>query len=108
VLRLEGHTVRTAADGEQALELLDEFIPQAAILDIGLPGMNGYQLAAALRGDARTRSAVLIALTGYGRDPDRKRALDAGFDDHLVKPVEFDLLLTRLGALLERAAAVSG
>ena len=105
VLRLEGHTVQTAADGEQALGLLDEFIPQAAILDIGLPGMNGYQLAAALRADARTRAAVLIALTGYGRDPDRKRALEAGFDDHLVKPVEFDVLLARLGALLDRAVS---
>ena len=52
--------------------------------------MNGYELAAALRADPRTRGIVLVALTGYGRDPDRRRALDAGFDEHLVKPVEFD------------------
>jgi CheY-like chemotaxis protein len=108
VLRLEGHTVRTAPDGEEALRQLDEFVPEAAILDIGLPRMNGYQLAAALRADSRTRSIVLIALTGYGRGPDRRRAFDAGFDEHLVKPVEFEVLLARLSALLARDAAVAG
>ncbi|HEV7578414.1 MAG TPA: hybrid sensor histidine kinase/response regulator, partial [Caldimonas sp.] len=108
VLRLEGHEVRTAADGDAALALLDEFSPEAAILDIGLPTMNGYELAGALRADPRTRGIVLIALTGYGRAPDRKRAFDAGFDEHLVKPVEFDVLLLRLSELLARDAAVAG
>ncbi len=104
VLQFEGHTVRTAGDGEQALRLLEEFVPEAAILDIGLPGMNGYELAVALRADPRTQGIVLIALTGYGRDPDRRRALDAGFDEHLVKPVEFELLLARLTELHARDA----
>jgi CheY-like chemotaxis protein len=75
------------------------------VLDIGLPKMDGYELARALRADARTRSIALIALTGYGRAPDRKRALEAGFDEHLVKPVELDALLTTLHRLLAGAAA---
>src|SRR5436190_5390183 len=107
-LRLEGHEVETAADGEAALRLLDRFAPAAAILDIGLPRMNGYELAAALRADPRARGVVLIALTGYGRGPDRRRALDAGFDEHLVKPVEFDKLLARLHELLGGAATRAG
>ena len=108
ILRLEGNEVCTARDGEEALGLLDEFVPEAAVLDIGLPGMNGYELAAALRAEPRTRSIALIALTGYGRAPDRRRALDAGFDEHLVKPVELDALLTTLNRLLAEAAAISG
>jgi DNA-binding response OmpR family regulator len=108
VLRIEGHEVETATDGEAALRLLDRFVPAAAILDIGLPTMNGYELAAALRADPRTRGIVLIALTGYGQGPDRRRALDAGFDEHLVKPVEFDKLLATLDALLGRDATASG
>ncbi|HSC65713.1 MAG TPA: ATP-binding protein [Caldimonas sp.] len=107
-LRLEGHEVETAPDGEAALRLLDRFSPQAAILDIGLPTMNGYELAGALRADPRTKGMVLIALTGYGRGPDRRRALDAGFDEHLVKPVEFEKLLARLNELLGRDAIAVG
>ena len=107
VLRLEGHEVRTAADGEAALALLDQFVPEAALLDIGLPTMDGYELAAAMRADPRTRRTVLVALTGYGRGPDRRRALNAGFDEHLVKPVEFEVLLARLNQLLAGAVAVA-
>ena len=106
-LRLEGHEVETATDGDAALRLLDRFRPAAAILDIGLPTMNGYELARALRDDPRTRAIVLIALTGYGRDPDRRRALDAGFDEHLVKPVEFGKLLKRLDELLAGDATIA-
>src|SRR5204863_1062029 len=108
VLRYEGHEVETAADGDAALRLLDRFTPAAAILDIGLPTMNGYELAGALRADPRTRGVVLIALTGYGRGPDRRRALDAGFDEHLVKPVEFDKRLATLDALLRRDSTGAG
>jgi CheY-like chemotaxis protein len=107
MLRLEGNEVCTAPDGLQALALLDEFVPEAAVLDIGLPKMSGYELAAALRADPRTRSIALVALTGYGRAHDRERALEAGFDEHLVKPVELDVLLTALHRLLA-AAAVEG
>ncbi|MBV9891016.1 MAG: response regulator [Rhizobacter sp.] len=104
ILRLEGNEVAVARDGQEALALLDEFVPEAAVLDIGLPRMSGYELAAALRADPRTHAAVLIALTGYGRGPDRQRALDAGFDEHLVKPVELDALLTTLNRLLADSA----
>jgi CheY-like chemotaxis protein len=79
------------------LALIDEFVPAAAILDLGLPGMNGYELAQALRADPRARPSLLIALTGYGQYKDRQRALAAGFDEHMVKPVRIDLLLQRLG-----------
>jgi signal transduction histidine kinase/ActR/RegA family two-component response regulator len=108
VLRLEGHEVCTARDGEEAIRLLDEFVPEAAVLDIGLPKMDGYELAAALRADPRTRAIALVALTGYGRGPDRRRALDAGFDEHLVKPVELDALLSTLHRLLSGATAAVG
>jgi CheY-like chemotaxis protein len=108
VLRLEGHEVETAADGDAALGLLDRFAPAVAILDIGLPKMNGYELAAALRADPRTRGIVLIALTGYGRSADHRRSLAAGFDEHLVKPVEFEKLLATLDELRRRDATVAG
>ena len=99
VLRLEGHDARTAASAEAAFEVLEHFIPEVAVLDIGLPGMNGYELARRLRADPRLAALRLIALTGYGRAPDRQRALEAGFDEHLVKPVDVETLLTRLDAL---------
>jgi signal transduction histidine kinase/ActR/RegA family two-component response regulator len=107
ILRLEGNEVCVARDGHEALALLDEFVPEAAVLDIGLPKMSGYELAAALRADRRTRSIALIALTGYGRGSDRQRALDSGFDEHLVKPVELDALLTTLNRLLAESAAIA-
>ncbi|MFL6660760.1 MAG: ATP-binding protein [Rhizobacter sp.] len=100
LLRLEGHEVRAAGSAEDAIALLDEFQPQIALLDIGLPRMDGYELARVLRADPRVRSARLIALTGYGREPDRRRALDAGFDEHMVKPVNIEVLLAHLKALL--------
>ena len=100
MLRMEGHVARVARDGATALRLLAEFVPEAAVLDIGLPTMSGYELAAALRADSRTRSIVLVALTGYGRESDRRRALDAGFDEHLIKPVDAERLLQRLNELL--------
>ena len=97
LLRLTGYEVRAVHDGRAALATLDEgFLPAIALLDIGLPGMTGYELAAHLRRDRRVSGLVLVALTGYGRDPDRARALAADFDEHLVKPVKFDALLEAL------------
>ena len=92
----DGHEVRIAHSGEEALAMLSDFLPAAAVLDIGLPGMNGYELAEALRQDPRTRSIFLIALTGYGAETDRRAALAAGFDIHLPKPIEVDALLGSL------------
>jgi CheY-like chemotaxis protein len=69
------------------------------LLDIGLPGMTGYEVAAHLRQQPGMRSAVLVALTGYGQDEDRRKSLEAGFDHHFVKPVDFDALKALLGSL---------
>lgn len=88
LLRARGHEVRVAYDGSSALELCREFHPQAALLDIGLPQIDGYELARRLRNEHQRR-LLLIALTGYGRDDDRRLSEDAGFDHHLVKPVDF-------------------
>src|SRR5262249_5720883 len=91
LLRLAGHDVRLAHDGSAALELAQAFRPEAIVLDIGLPGMDGYEVARQLR--ARdSKGVVLVALTGYGRDEDRRRSLEAGFDHHLVKPVGYEAL----------------
>ena len=96
LLRAAGHAVREAHDAMQALAVLDEFVPEVALLDIGLPGLSGYDLAAVLRGDPRLAGMALIALTGYGREPDRARAIAGGFDEHLVKPVGIDTLFAAI------------
>jgi CheY-like chemotaxis protein/anti-sigma regulatory factor (Ser/Thr protein kinase) len=100
LLRDAGHEVHDAADGPGALQRLDEFVPDLALLDIGLPGMDGYELASRLRADPRCAATRLVALTGYGRQPDRERALAARFDEHLVKPVAADKLLDVIEGLL--------
>ncbi len=91
-LELSGHEVRSAGEGAQALDLAAEFSPQVVVLDIGLPVMDGYEVARRLRRLPQTQDAVLIALTGYGQQADRQMAVDAGFDLHLVKPVDPDAL----------------
>ena len=88
LLQIYGHDARVANDGERCLEIAREFEPQVVMLDIGLPGMDGYEVARRLRELPQTRDALLIALTGYGRAEDRKRALEVGFNHHLVKPVD--------------------
>jgi CheY-like chemotaxis protein len=88
LLRLRGHEVQVAHDGARALELAEKDLPALVLMDLGLPGMDGYETCRRFRarGWADTR---IIAMTGYGQDRDRDRALDAGFDAHAVKPVEF-------------------
>ncbi len=83
-----GHSVETARDGAAALGLLQRFIPDVVFLDIGLPVMDGYELARRIRGDRRFADTVLVALTGYGQKKDQLLATEAGFDAHLVKPVD--------------------
>ncbi|UQA54999.1 ATP-binding protein [Polyangium aurulentum] len=90
-LRTLGHTVLTAADGQEGLELILSARPDAGIVDIGLPRLDGYEVARHVRQQAPSE-IDLIALTGYGQPEDRKRALDAGFDQHLVKPIELQAL----------------
>jgi PAS domain S-box-containing protein len=100
LLEADGHQVIPAADGPSGLERIHEYRPDAAVIDIGLPGLDGYQLASRVRACPEGREITLIALTGYSRPEDRERALEAGFDVHLAKPLEYDRLLrvlTRLG-----------
>jgi signal transduction histidine kinase len=93
LLSLEGHLVDVAYDGVTALSEAAKSRPQVVLLDIGMPGMDGYQVARALRAGESTRSMTIIALTGYGQPDDRERAQAAGFDDHLTKPVDAELLI---------------
>jgi signal transduction histidine kinase/CheY-like chemotaxis protein len=99
-----GYTTRSVGDGPAALVALDEFKPGIAILDIGLPGMDGYELARALRADARVPGIKLVALTGYGSERDRGRALAAEFDEHLVKPVSIERLLDTIDGMSRRSS----
>jgi signal transduction histidine kinase/DNA-binding response OmpR family regulator len=87
-LRLEGHEVKTVTDGPQALACTRVFAPHVAVVDIGLPGMNGYDVARRLQQDGLPRPALLIALTGYGQKEDRARSQAAGFHHHFVKPAD--------------------
>jgi CheY-like chemotaxis protein len=83
-----GHEVRTFYDGPSAIVGGAEFRPNLVLLDIGLPKMNGYEVARELRRMATGRSMLLVAFTGYGQDEDRRRVREAGFDYHLVKPLD--------------------
>jgi two-component system CheB/CheR fusion protein len=92
LLELQGHEVRVAHAGPEAIALAREFGPDVVLLDIGLPGMDGYAVARTLRTDPRLAGSRLIAVSGYGQESDRRRSREAGFDEHLVKPVEPDEL----------------
>ena len=97
LLQAFGYEVSTAVHPDLALAQLETFAPAAAVIDIGLPGMDGYQLAMEIRRRLAGRPMRLIAFTGYGGADDIARATLAGFDAHLVKPVEIDRLLAALG-----------
>ena len=99
LLQTMGHEVESAYDGVEALEAAQRFAPDTVVLDIGLPRMNGYEVARRLR-EQSDRHYQLIALTGWGQQEDRERAQEAGFDHHLVKPVDVD----QLARLLETDA----
>jgi CheY-like chemotaxis protein len=90
-----GHDVRTASSGPQAIEEVQTYHPEVVLMDIGLPGMDGYQVAQRMRTEASAKQPVLVALTGYGEDEDYRRSREAGFDHHLLKPVS-SVLLQRL------------
>jgi signal transduction histidine kinase/CheY-like chemotaxis protein len=96
MLQRLGYTTRVALDGPSALQTLDQFDADVALLDIGLPVMDGYELARRLRAHPRLGAIQLVALTGYGQESDRRRATEAGFDHHLAKPVKIETLATIL------------
>jgi CheY-like chemotaxis protein len=96
LLEFCGHDVSVAYSGDGGLMVAKEGLPDAIVCDIGLPGMDGYAIARALRHDPRTAGIRLIALTGYGQEENRREALEAGFDSHLIKPVDPQILLKQL------------
>jgi PAS domain S-box-containing protein len=92
LLSMDGHAVQTAADGIEALARADVWPPDVALLDLGMPRMNGYDLCRALRARPGGAALLLVAVSGWGQEQDRQRSSDAGFDAHLVKPVRYDQL----------------
>ena len=88
LLSLSGHAVHSAKDGLQALQAAAQFRPEVVLLDIGLPLMDGYEVARRLRQMPEMAGALLVALTGYGQQGDRQRGKEAGFDAHMLKPVD--------------------
>lgn len=96
LLAMLGHEVEGAADGGDALERAGSFLPDVVLLDLGLPVMDGFEVARRLRQDPRMVGVVIAALTGWGSDGDRQRTAEAGFDAHLTKPVELAALETVL------------
>ncbi len=96
MLELDGHSVIRAHDGRTAIALASNERPSVMLLDIGLPDIDGYELARRLRALPEADAALLIAVTGYGQAEDRRRAEDAGFDRYLIKPIEFEALRSML------------
>jgi CheY-like chemotaxis protein len=99
-LELSGCLARVAHSAAEALEVLDQFQPQVALFDIGLPDMNGYELARRVRQRPGGDNLLLIAATGWGQEADKQLAFAAGFDHHLTKPIDFDKLRALLAAAL--------
>jgi CheY-like chemotaxis protein len=87
-LELVGHDVKVACSGPEGLDLAREWLPDFALCDIGLPGLSGWDVARELRQDPKTARIHLLAITGYGSNADRQRSQEAGFDKHLIKPVD--------------------
>ena len=92
LLGVMGYEVRVAYDGPEAIEAADEFRPAVALLDIGLPRLSGYDIARHIRG-TQGNKVLLVAITGWGQDDDRRRAREAGFDHHFTKPADFEVLI---------------
>jgi signal transduction histidine kinase len=98
VLEMDGHSVRVASSGQAALRLAEESTPEVAVVDIGMPGMNGYEVARRLRSSSGGQHMVLIALTGWGQPEDQRQAYAAGFDHHCTKPADIEDLLEMIAA----------
>jgi two-component system CheB/CheR fusion protein len=108
LLALAGHEVRVAHDGSTAIAVARDYRPRVVLLDIGLPGMSGFEVARSLRKEPVLDGALLVAMTGYGQAEDRQRSKEAGFDRHLTKPVEPAVLYALLGELDGTAKAPPG
>jgi CheY-like chemotaxis protein len=98
LLEMFGNEVRTANDGEAGLATAAQFRPDVVLMDIGMPKLNGYEAARRIRQHPWGQAMVLVALTGWGQEDDRKKSAAAGFDHHLVKPVEVDALMKLLSS----------
>ncbi len=105
LLQMMGHDVAVAHDGHAALDAARASVPDLVLLDIGLPGMNGYEVARKLRALPKVRDALLVAVTGWGQEQDRQRAYDAGFDHHLTKPTDLTALEKILALPRDRGSA---
>ena len=99
-LEFLGHQVEVAHDGASALEVVERMVPDVVLVDIGLPVLDGFEVARRIRASPHGAAITLVALTGYGRQEDKDRSKAAGFDDHLTKPID----LTALGDLFGRFA----
>ncbi|HJX26523.1 MAG TPA: ATP-binding protein [Thermoanaerobaculia bacterium] len=101
LLEIEGHEISIVHDGVAAVETAATFEPDVALLDIGMPGLNGYEVAHSLRGQPAGKRMTLVAITGWGQEEDKRRSMEAGFDHHLIKPVDYKdlvgLLARRIG-----------
>jgi CheY-like chemotaxis protein len=102
MLQIMGHDAQTAFDGLQALEIAAEHQPELVLLDIGMPGLNGYETALRIRQQPWGRQAVIAALTGWGQDTDRRKSQEAGFDHHMTKPLAPDALKQLLSGLVRQ------
>lgn len=102
LLKSSGHDVRTAHDGPTAVQVALDYRPDLMLLDIGLPGLNGYEVAKRIRQQPDFKNVVLVALTGYGQDSDRQTSLQAGFNHHLVKPARIAQLQHILATVSEQ------
>jgi CheY-like chemotaxis protein len=108
LLDMEGHALRVAYDGREALEQARAFLPDIAFVDIGLPVHDGYAVARALRADQRTSHVFLVAVSGYAQEEDRRRSAEAGFDLHFAKPVDFEMINGAVLAFIQSAWQGSG
>ena len=99
LLQFDGHETRMAHDGRAALDAAERFRPDVILLDIGLPGMNGYEVCRQIRGSEWGGAITIVALTGWGQDEDRNRSREAGFDTHMVKPVDHEALTRLLASI---------
>jgi CheY-like chemotaxis protein len=103
LLEASGHDVRMAHDGPSSLKAALAFQPDVVLLDIGLPGLDGFEVAKRLRQQTALNGIVLVAMTGYGQESDRQRSLDAGFNHHLVKPTAFSKVQQILATVSQKA-----